>query len=523
VKTSTKPEFEFVLRRFALVPAFVLGLGLSLAPGGCKDPGSCDFDKADSCENGQACQLGVDGEPGCFCSSEENLGCEDGLDCYAVDGADPSCLCSVDAQTGCGEVEACELIPGAGAGCFPPVTVSGMVFDLQTNAPVVGALVVARDANNASISGVAVTDASGAYTLEVPTPRTAEGELLPNPITLRADAAGYLTFPSAPRTPVPVDTGMASGDPLDLSSSATDVGLIPIANPDGLGTITGKVLADRPRGTLVVAGGSAGGMGGGVTGIADYDGTYTVFNVPVGSVAVSGYKLGLQLEPNSASVAAGATASGVDLADLGEATAIVDGKVEIVNPGDGEDTSVILVVDETFNPTFASGEAPPGLRIWPVSGDFTLEGVPDGNYVVLAAFENDFLVRDPDTSIGGTSIVRITVAGADMTIDESFKITGSLNVLSPDAEQVVSGTPTFVWSDDSGEDHYEVVVYDAFGNLVWEKLDVPGVSGGAEVSVPYEGPALQSGLLYQFRATSIKQGGTPLARTEDLRGVFVYQ
>ena len=48
-------------------------------------------------------------------------------------------------------------------------------------------------------------------------------------------------------------------------------------------------------------------------------------------------------------------------------------------------------------------------------------------------------------------------------------------------------------------------------------------SGGSEVSVPYEGPALQSGLLYQFRATSIKNGGTPLARTEDLRGVFVYQ
>jgi hypothetical protein len=506
-----------------LLPAFVLGVGLNLAPSGCKDPGSCDLDKADSCENGQACMVGVDGEAGCFCSSEENSGCDEGLDCYATDGNDPVCLCSVDAQTGCGDVEACELIPGEGAGCFPPVTVSGMVFDLETNAPIAGALVVARDANNAAVSGVAVTDATGAYTLEVPTPRTPEGELLSNPVTLRADAAGYLTFPTAPRSAVPVDTSMASGDPLDLSTTATDVGLIALSNADGLGTITGKVLAERPRGTLVVAGGSAGGTGGGVTAIADYDGTYTVFNVPVGTVAVSGYKLGLQLEPNSASVVAGATASGVDLADLGEATAIVDGKVEIVNPGDGNDTSVILVVDETFNPTFASGEAPPGLRIWPVSGDFTVAGVPDGNYVVLAAFENDFLVRDPDTSIGGTEIVRITVAGGDMTIDESFKITGSLNVVSPDGEEVVGGTPTFVFGDDSGEDHYEIVVYDAFGNLVWEKLDVPGVSGGAEVSVPYEGPALQSGLLYQYRATSIKQGGTPLARTEDLRGVFVYQ
>jgi hypothetical protein len=39
-------------------------------------------------------------------------------------------------------------------------------------------------------------------------------------------------------------------------------------------------------------------------------------------------------------------------------------------------------------------------------------GVPDGKYVALAAFENDGLVRDPDTSIGGTQIVHLTVSGA---------------------------------------------------------------------------------------------------------------
>ena len=34
---------------------------------------------------------------------------------------------------------------------------------------------------------------------------------------------------------------------------------------------------------------------------------------------------------------------------------------------------------------------------------------------------------------------------------------------------------------------------------------------------------LESGMLYQFRATSIKQGGSPIAITEDLRGVFLYK
>jgi hypothetical protein len=199
----------------------------------------------------------------------------------------------------------------------------------------------------------------------------------------------------------------------------------------------------------------------------------------------------------------------------------VDGKVEIVNPGAGKDTSVSFVVDETFNPTALHGEAPPGLRAYPVSGDFQILNVPDGNYVVLAAFENDKLVRDPDTAIGGTDIVHVTISGNQM-LEQSFKVTGSLDVISPDKEEPVSGTPSFTWVDDAGEDHYEIAVFDAYGTKVWEDLVVPGFSGDDPV-VQYGGPALVPGMIYQFRATSIKQGGSPISRTEDLRGTFLYQ
>lgn len=64
---------------------------------------------------------------------------------------------------------------------------------------------------------------------------------------------------------------------------------------------------------------------------------------------------------------------------------------------------------------------------------------------------------------------------------------------------------------------------DPFGNMVWENKTVPGVTGNKNVSVPYGGPALTSGWLYQFRATSIKRGGTALSTTEDLRGTFLYE
>jgi hypothetical protein len=487
------------MRLWGALPGY-LALGalvLVTAPNcGGSDDEACSLDDNSGCEDGQVCLKGADGKAACFCSTETEAGCEEG--------------------------KVCENVPGSTPACFPPVTLGGRVFNLKTDAAIEGAHVVARDANFAAMSGVAVTDAAGKYELKVPTPRKEDGTLLKNEVFLRADAQGFISFPTAPRVALPVDTGKAMGSPPNLETSATSIGMVGLTTTSGLGTVSGKVLAEKPIGTLVVAGGAVN-AGGGVTGIADTDGTYTVFNVPAGSVAVHGYKVGVQLGEATAKVTAGMETPGVDLADKGEATAVVSGKVDIVNPGQGTDTSVILVIDETFNPNAARGEAPPGLRIFPVTGEFSIKGVPAGNYVVLAAFENDFLTRDPDTSIGGTAIVRQTVAGADLAISEGFKVTGSLNVVSPDAEAVVSGTPQFVWGDDSGEDHYEVRVYDAYGTQVWEKLDVPGVSGDKNVTVDYAGPALESGLLYQFRATAIKQGGTNIAITEDLRGVFLYK
>lgn len=43
------------------------------------------------------------------------------------------------------------------------------------------------------------------------------------------------------------------------------------------------------------------------------------------------------------------------------------------------------------------------------------------------------------------------------------------------------------------------------------------------MSVDYAGPALKGGMIYQFRATSIKNGGSAIAQTEDLKGVFLYK
>lgn len=430
--------------------------------------------------------------------------------------------CSVANQTGCKTGQVCEQIVGGTSGCFAPVTVQGQVFDTTTNKGIEGADVVARDVNGAAVSSVAVTDKSGNYTLDVPVPRTdKKGTLSANTkYTLRADAAGYVTFPKPPRTALPVDMAAASGNPPVVKSTATNIGLIPLPNATGLGAVSGHVKSDHPGGTLVVAGGS--------TGIADTAGAYTVFNVQPGtSVAVQGYASGVNLKPATADVKAGATTKNVDLDALGKATATVSGTVQIVNAPGGSATSVILVVDATFDPNVARGEAPPGLKAEGVTGAWSIPNVPDGTYDVLAAFENDGLVRDPDTSIGGTKIIKITVSGSNQAISQGFKVTGALTVSQPPDPSpnvaTMSGTPQFAWASDPSAGSYSADIYDALGNKTWGQTGIAGPKGNGDVTLTYGGPALKPGMFYQLRAESLSKAGVPISATEDLKGVFVYK
>jgi hypothetical protein len=420
--------------------------------------------------------------------------------------------CSATTGEGCDPGFVCEEVEGGKAACFAPLIVSGRVFDLSNDAAIEGARVVARDANGAAVSSVAVSDGDGHYELRVPAKRVSGGGIAASSVTLRADASGFLTFPKAPRVALPIDLSEASGEPPELASTLTDVGLIPLGAGDR-GTISGSVLAEHPGGTLVVAGG--------VTGLADSQGDYAVFNVPVGTQSVEGYLPGVNLESESVEVAANDEVTGVDLDVVSDATATVSGNVQIVNAPGGSETSVVLVVESTFDETMVRGEAPPGLRVGEVSGAWSIENVPNGRYVALAAFENDDLVRDPDTSIGGTEIVHVEVTGADVSLSDGFKVTGALAVESPGATEPEIVTMPFdlSWEDDSSEDSYDVQVFDALGAVTWEQTGIMGPRGSAPVVVTYAGPPLEPGMFYQFRAVSIKDG-VPISATEDLKGVF---
>jgi hypothetical protein len=474
-----------------------LAISLVLAPA-CHDK---ELDASDPAAAGEACEPGDDGDPRCA----------EGLVC------DPS--------------------SAGGYVCGAPLEIRGQVIDALDGTPIADAVVAALDDTGAPTGDAARSDADGNYVLHVTALRDPDGELADLlRWTLFAVADDYAPFPGGVRTALPIDASVAMPQTDDddhvrqvIDNVTTTLALIPAdaAHTGGL-TVSGTVGGEHPGGTLVVAEGSV--VPAPYT-IADASGAYVLFNVQSGSTSIHGYRRGLALEPATVD----SSGADVDLAVISEdveALAVVTGSVNIVNAPGGSATTVVLIPNSVYDEMLERGPVPAGLRAPTppeapsVSGGFTIAGVPEGEYHVLAAFENDLLVRDPDTGIAGTSIQQLSVpSSGTAAVPESFKITEALAVYGPGADtpETVAIPPMLRWADDSSEDRYEVVVFDALGNKAWEKLDVPGVSGSGEVSVPYAGP-MELGMYYQFRATSIRENPnktSPISRTEDLRGVFV--
>lgn len=522
----------------------LFSLSLAACDGPADIGGACDPAAESSCREGLVCAADADGANVCQiplggeCDADrEPTGCITGSECVEVtelvDGEETTvgrCYLPEGAECDpaddlCDPSLTCAERTDGTFACHRPFVLRGRVLDSTDESGIEGAHILGLDVRPVAVTDIALSEADGTYELEVPVVRDTEGAPTAATFTLRASADGYQTFPAGIRTAIPISTTLAAemDDAWVVMGTLTDIVLVPVEDPSApRASISGRVVAEgREAGVLVVA------EAVGASAISDRRGEYTIFNVPPGSYRVRGYAAGLQLVPAEVRVA-DADLTGVDLVTSDAPLSTVSGTMQIVNPGACLATSVILVVESTFDETLARGELPPGLRAPEgnappsiANGEtWTIEGVPDGRYVVLAAFENDECVRDPDTSIAGTLPVHIELPAMAGAIPESFKVTGALAVLGPgvDEPEGLSAPPTLRWEDDAGENDYLVEVFDSYGNLAW-MTTVPSVSGSSMVSVAYAGP-FEPGMYYQFRATSRDNMGTPLSRTEDLRGVF---
>ena len=506
------------------------------APSACNAPLECTPRAA----GGNACTLPAGADCNPDDDAHANGGCAEAAECVKKDGAtNATCLLLEGSECDpeddqCTNGMVCSELESGGHRCFGEVILRGQVADASDGAAVENAHVMAVDDEGVVVTDVARTDELGNYSLAVPSVRKDDGSPVSATFTLRAAAQDYQAFPSGARVALPIDVAIAMQDESSyvVQNALTEIDLIPFEAGER-SMISGSIVpldgsAERAVAGVLVVAKSSDGL---ASGLSDKAGNFTVFNVPAGEYELQGYAADIAIESKAVTVEDEAL-EGVELLQIDEPTTTVSGNVQIVNAPGGSLTSVILVVADTFDPNVARGEVPRGLRAPRsgapnVSGDFTITGVPSGKYVVLAAYENDGLVRDPDTNIAGTDFVELEVGadGGTMAIDESFKVTEALGTVSPGADEpeAVSEKPDLVWRDDSSEDWYDLRVFDALGNEVWQKLEIPGVNGSETVSVAYEGP-LDAGMYYQFRVSSWRQPGNgdaaPISTTEDLRGVF---
>jgi hypothetical protein len=446
--------------------------------------------------------------------------------------------CRLDAADSCGSGLVCERVQGeedANKGrCFAPVQLQGKVFNLESKDAIAGAHVTALDENGAPTSPVVVTDAQGNFTLRVPSTRTDDkGAFESRKVTLRASAPDFVPFPQGIRPSLPIDTSAATREKEEPAAVAvvqgplTQVGLIPVpAAEQGRASITGKLqlaAGQPPLVGLAVAERGTGETAEAVTAVVGPQGNFTLFNVPAGSWTVRAYAKGQAFKPAAVEVAS-QPVKDVLLERVEGGLGTVSGSVNIVAAPGGSKTSVVLAVESTFNEALGRGEIPPGLRVGDVTNAFSIEGVPPGRYVVLAGFENDALVRDPDPNIAGTKTQRIVVpeSGGQVSIPESFKVTSAITLQEPGAQDGLAqtgATPTFRWAPYSSARTYNLWVLDAQGQEVWRQN---GLAAGTS-QLAYGGPALQPGGIYQWRLLAMGNLGNPISITEDLRGVFQVQ
>jgi len=426
------------------------------------------------------------------------------------------------------------LLLVVGAGCEEenksepsPTVVRGLVFDAETEAAIAGASAVIIDSGTmAAAAPVAITNAAGEFSQEIV---LAEGQSNLG-FTVRVSAAGYRPFPEPPLRP-------AIPDSVDRghTSAVVPVALIADASLQGLGSISGKVLRSGigESGMLVVAASASDSC----STVTDTDGFYALRNVADGTWDVAALKADLTRgEASGVQVSGGAEVTGVDLLVAADPPGWVTGTCNFV-AGGSPPASVVLFYPGTT-------EAVPGLGV-ETSGAFAIEGVPDGTYDVLATFDNDCNVLDPDTHLAHTAVQRITVAGGEVALDDPFNITDAIDLTGvwggdecdrddgtiTTAEFVEGETVTFTWAAYPGStEGYAIEVIDVMGNVVWGGFEADGLPrqrfAKEILQVDYAGDALKPGLSYRWMLWALANdkdapyGFRYISSSENLRGLF---
>ena len=397
----------------------------------------------------------------------------------------------------------------------PEGILSGLVTDANSGTALEGVTIIVFDANNnLPVGSTLVTDATGNYSVT----------LTPGTYYIKAYSQGYQQVPPKGITPLSfaVTDGQTTDNPFSMFPSS-------VANG---GYISGNV---GQGGVLVIANDGVNGY----STISDENGNYTIYNVPAGTYTVNGYTSGYNgTEVTNTLVDINTETPNIDIVMTAGATGSVSGQVTFLATGNIEvDVALIDVYTK---------EVIPGLFTQTISQQYTINNVPNGNFIARATFANDDRVVDPDWIV---KFGEPTVSVAANNVSLDFSCTNSVKLVAPTNAatsvqpiEITTTTPTFEWTAYAATSDYVIEVSDASGNVIWggfgfdavnqvptKNVIIPSSSTSVvfgDVSVGTAPTAqLEVGKIYRWRIYASKDaqnaaGWSLISASEDQRGLI---
>ncbi|HQO09534.1 MAG TPA: carboxypeptidase-like regulatory domain-containing protein [Clostridiales bacterium] len=272
---------------------------------------------------------------------------------------------------------------------------------------------------------------------------------------------------------------------------------------------------------------------GGVTGP---DGYFVIYNVPFGSYDLDIFKAGYKISGTASAAISNSTPHvNVPITITGYSGSSLSGNISFLATTDTSNVDVVL-----RDP--ATKQVIPGMRTREDGGNYSLDSIPDGEFLAWASFENDGYVIDPDWIFKNPGSLDLSFPADSGTV-LNFSVTGSIKLLSPTnpadsiyAYMADSSTPTFSWEAYPSTKEYFIEVRDINGNRIWGGFNSDGtVNHGyiddsvTSVQFDFDGTAsaqLVPGEIYQWKlwadkGTAVDSGVEQMiSSSEDLLGIF---
>jgi hypothetical protein len=264
------------------------------------------------------------------------------------------------------------------------------------------------------------------------------------------------------------------------------------------------------------------------------DGFFILYNIPFNTYTIEALKAGYQMDAVVNSTIPQATIYDSVTVNISPyAGSALSGSVSFLATTDTLDVDIVLRDPITM-------AVIPGMITRELTGNYSLDSIPDGDFIACASFEYDGYVIYPDWIFKNPDGLDLSFP-TDNNTTLNFSLTGSINMISPTnpadsiyAFEADSLIPTFSWGPYASTKEWIIEVRDLNGNVIWGGFDASGVVQHQQISKDtysveynFDGSAsanLVPGNIYQWKIYADDDTAlnvqTLISASEDLRGVF---